>query len=54
MAYAISQLTLLVTPKDGSPAMRREGYTLTVFRNVDRKWLLARDANLLSPPPKPA
>jgi uncharacterized protein (TIGR02246 family) len=54
MAYAISQLTLLVTPTDGSPAMRREGYTLTVFRKVDRKWLLARDANLLSPPPKPA
>lgn len=51
MAYAIAELSLLVTPKDGSPATRRTGHTLTVFRKVNGQWLLARDANLLSPPP---
>ncbi len=30
------------------------GYTLTVFRHVDGKWLLARDANLLSPVQRPS
>ena len=29
--------------------MKRAGHTLTVFRKTDGKWLLARDANLLSP-----
>lgn len=53
MAYAISELTLRITPKDGSPATERAGHTLTIFRKVDGKWLLARDANLLAPPPKP-
>jgi uncharacterized protein (TIGR02246 family) len=52
-AYAIAELTLLITPKDGSPASKRAGHTLTIFRKVDGNWLLARDANLLSPPPKP-
>jgi uncharacterized protein (TIGR02246 family) len=54
MAYAIAELTLRITPKDGSPASKRAGHTLTIFRKVDGKWLLARDANLLSPPPKPS
>ena len=52
-AYAIAELTLLTTPKDGSPATRRAGHTLTIFRKLNGKWLLARDANLLSPPAKP-
>ena len=54
MAYAISALTLLITPKDGSPASKRAGHTLTIFRKVDGQWLLARDANLLFPPAKPS
>jgi uncharacterized protein (TIGR02246 family) len=51
-AYAIAELTVLTTPKDGSPATRRAGHTLTVFRKIDGRWLLARDANLLPPPAK--
>ncbi len=52
-AYAIAELTLLTTPKDGSPATKRAGHTLTIFRKINGRWLLARDANLLSPPAKP-
>lgn len=47
LAYLWSQLTVTVTPQDGSPSMRREGHTLTVFRKENERWLLARDANLL-------
>ena len=54
MAYAISELTVIAIPQDGSPPIERAGHTLTVFRKVDGKWLLARDANLLSAPPKPS
>lgn len=52
-AYAIAELMLFTTPKDGSPPTKRTGHTLTIFRRINGKWLLARDANLLSPPPKP-
>lgn len=31
----------------------RPAHTLTIFRKVNGRWLLARDANLLSPPAKP-
>jgi len=32
----------------GRAPMQRAGHTLTVLRRVSGKWLLARDANLLS------
>jgi len=47
LAYLWSALTVTVTPTDGSPAMRREGHTLTIFRKERGRWLLARDANML-------
>jgi hypothetical protein len=31
--------------------MVRRGHTLTILRNENGKWLLARDANLLAPVP---
>jgi uncharacterized protein (TIGR02246 family) len=46
-AYLWSHLTVTVTPRDGSPVIRRAGHTLTVFRKERGRWLLARDANLL-------
>lgn len=47
-AFARAYLTVSMTPPDGTPA-RREGYTLTIFRKQpDGRWLLARDANLLT------
>jgi ketosteroid isomerase-like protein len=38
-----------MTPKDGGKAVKRSGYTLTILRKQsDGKWLLVRDANLLT------
>jgi uncharacterized protein (TIGR02246 family) len=46
-AYLRNYLTVTVTPADGLP-VRRAGYTLTILRKQDGRWLLARDANLLT------
>lgn len=47
-AYARSHLEVAVTPVGGN-TVRRSGYTLTIFRKQpDGRWLLARDANLLT------
>jgi uncharacterized protein (TIGR02246 family) len=50
-AFAWSRLSVVATPRDGSPASLRTGHTLSVFRKQQGNWLLARDANLLSPMP---
>ena len=47
LGYLWSRLAVTVTPA-GAQHTKREGYTLTVFRKVDGKWLLHRDANLLA------
>lgn len=49
MAYLWTKLSVTVTPPGASQPIERAGHTLTVLRLVDGKWLLARDANLLSP-----
>ena len=48
MACMISHLTVTAVPGDGSEPIKRAGHTLTIFRKVGDRWLLARDANLLS------
>jgi uncharacterized protein (TIGR02246 family) len=45
-----TRLTVTVTPPGGPPATRA-GYTLSVLRKQDGRWVLARDANLLAPAP---
>jgi uncharacterized protein (TIGR02246 family) len=48
-AWCRNQLTVVMTPPDGKP-VRRSGPTLTILRkSPDGRWLLARDANLLTP-----
>ena len=47
MAYLWSRLSVSVTPPGADEPIERAGHTLTVFRRVDGRWLLARDANLL-------
>ncbi|MEP6547466.1 MAG: SgcJ/EcaC family oxidoreductase [Gammaproteobacteria bacterium] len=47
-AFMWTKLSVVVTPTDGGQSMKRAGHTLTVLRRVNGKWLLARDANLLS------
>ena len=50
VAYARGRLSLSIAPVAGGEAKRLAGYTLSVFRKQpDGRWVLARDANLLSP-----
>jgi uncharacterized protein (TIGR02246 family) len=47
-AWARNRIRVTVTPPGGQ-AMTRAGYTLTILRKEsDGRWVLARDANLLS------
>jgi uncharacterized protein (TIGR02246 family) len=52
-AFMWARLTVIATPADGSPPSERAGHTLSVLKKENGKWLLARDANLLAPVPKP-
>lgn len=47
-AYVRSKLGISITPTGGE-AKHFSGYTLSVFRKQEGRWLLARDANLLTP-----
>jgi uncharacterized protein (TIGR02246 family) len=50
MAYLWSYLEVTVTPLQGGSPMRRSGYTLTLLRKEpDGRWVLFRDANMLTP-----
>jgi ketosteroid isomerase-like protein len=42
---------MVITPPGGQP-MERAGHTLSVLKRVDGRWLLARDANLLTVVPR--
>jgi uncharacterized protein (TIGR02246 family) len=46
-AYLRNFIAMTVTPPDGAP-VKRAGYTLTILRKVGGRWLLARDANLVT------
>jgi uncharacterized protein (TIGR02246 family) len=48
-AFMWTRLTVVATPRDGSAPVERSGHTLTILKKEHGKWLLARDANLLSP-----
>ncbi|HEX6999208.1 MAG TPA: SgcJ/EcaC family oxidoreductase [Gammaproteobacteria bacterium] len=48
-AYMWTRLTVTVTPPGGAPPFTRAGHTLSVLRKEGGRWLLARDANLLTP-----
>ena len=47
-AYMWTNLSITVTPKNGSAPAKRAGNTLTILRKENGKWLLARDANMLT------
>jgi uncharacterized protein (TIGR02246 family) len=47
-AYLRNSITVTITPPGGSAPARRAGYALTILRKENGKWLLARDANLLT------
>jgi len=47
-AFIRNHIQIAVTPPN-APPVTREGYTLTLFRKQNGKWLLTRDANLVTP-----
>lgn len=49
LAFLWSKLAVSVTPPGALQPVARAGHTLTVLRRVKGRWLLARDANLLTP-----
>jgi uncharacterized protein (TIGR02246 family) len=50
VAYTRSRDSLSVTPRDSGEAKHLAGHRITIWRKQpDGRWLLARDANVLSP-----
>jgi uncharacterized protein (TIGR02246 family) len=47
-AFMWTRLTVVVTPAGGGASTTRAGHTLTVLGKEKGRWVLARDANLLS------
>jgi uncharacterized protein (TIGR02246 family) len=47
-AFCWSQLSLTVTPFQGGPARRRAGPTSVFRKEPDGRWVLFRDANMLT------
>jgi uncharacterized protein (TIGR02246 family) len=47
-AFMWQELTVIVTPPRGAPSVKRAGHTLTLFRKQNGRWVLARDANMLT------
>lgn len=48
IAYMWTKLTVKVTLPNASKVVTRAGHTLTVLRKHEGRWLLARDANMLT------
>jgi len=47
-AYMWTKLSVAVTPTKDAKPIRRAGHTLTILKKQAGKWLLARDANILT------
>lgn len=47
VAFTRSYFDVTVTPPNGEP-VQRKGYALTLFHKQNGRWLLTRDANLLT------
>jgi len=52
-AWCWTRLSVSFIPRAPGPAQRRSGHTLSIFRRTaESAWLLARDANMLTPDPQ--
>jgi len=47
-AYLSTKLSVTVVPKAGAAPIERQGYTLSIMKKVEGKWVLFRDANMLA------
>lgn len=43
-----AKLKVVVTAPGGAPPLTRAGHTLSILKKQDGRWLVARDANMLS------
>jgi uncharacterized protein (TIGR02246 family) len=48
-AFMWAKLSVVMTPPGGAPSMVIAGHTLSILKKQNGKWVLARDANMLSP-----
>jgi uncharacterized protein (TIGR02246 family) len=48
-AFMWAKLSVVMTPPGGGVSIARAGHTLSILKKQNGKWVLARDANLLSP-----
>ena len=51
-AFMWTKLTAVVTPPGAAQPIIRAGHTLTILKKDGSKWLVARDANLLTTVPR--
>ena len=51
-AFMWTKLTVVVTPPGAAQRITRAGNTLSILKKQGTKWLLARDANLLTTVPR--
>jgi uncharacterized protein (TIGR02246 family) len=47
-AYCWNYLTVVVTPGSGGAPVKRAGHVLSVLNKQNGRWVIARDANMLS------
>ena len=50
-AFMWTKLTVVATPPGNGKPMTRSGHTLSILNRQNGRWVLARDANMLSPVP---
>ena len=48
-AYIWTELSVVVTPRNGGEAIKRHGHTLSILQKQAGVWFLFRDANMLAP-----
>jgi ketosteroid isomerase-like protein len=48
-AYVWTELSVVVTPRNGGEAIERRGNTLSILQKQAGVWFLFRDANMLAP-----
>jgi len=53
-AFMWAKLSVVATLPGGAPLMARAGHTLSILKKQNGKWVLTRDANMLSPVSKSA
>ncbi len=47
-AYLWTELSVVMTPRDGGAPIKRAGNTLSVLHKQNGAWVIARDANMLT------